>query len=55
MDAAEVEERLQSVARMSPLAFAPLPRVSMTPDAVESRLCECAEMSEVCRELAPRE
>ena len=51
MSSAAIEERLEVVSRLSPLTFAPLPRVNMTSDAIESRLRECAEMSAVCREL----
>jgi hypothetical protein len=51
ISAAAIEGRLLEIARLSTLTFAPLPRVSMSPEDVEARLRECAEMSAVCLEL----
>ncbi len=52
MTPAAIEERLQRTAALSPLGFAPLPRVNMSRSAVELRLETCAELSEFCLELA---
>lgn len=52
MSAEAIEARLLAVARQSPLGLEVVPRLDMSAEAVERRLAECAELSQVCRELA---
>lgn len=52
MSPAAIEARLVAVSEQSPLGLVPLSRVDMSPEAVEARLEEWAELTELCLELA---
>ncbi|MFN0251229.1 MAG: hypothetical protein ACKV2T_30415 [Kofleriaceae bacterium] len=51
MSASAIERRLAEASAMSLLDFRPLARIDMSPEAIESRLCEWAELTELCLEL----
>jgi len=46
-----VDARIAAASAISPLDFAPLVRVDMSPAGVESRLQECSELTTLCLEL----
>jgi hypothetical protein len=52
MSPSAIEARLVAVSALSPLGFHPLPRVDMSVRAVEERIAEWAELTELCLELA---
>ncbi len=52
MSPSAIELRLVAVTALSPLDFAPLPRVDMLPAAIEARIDEWAELTALCLELA---
>jgi hypothetical protein len=52
MSSSAIEARLVEVSALSPLGFDPLPRVDMSPAAIEARLEVWAELTALCLELA---
>jgi hypothetical protein len=47
-----IESRLEAASALSPLDLRPLPRIDMSPAAIEARLAEWAELTALCLELS---